>query len=1000
MTGLQKQHILIALGQGVDTKTDPKIVAPGKLAELKNGVFKKRGRIDKRPGYEVVTSQTVTSASLVGGSALQTFNDELLQYNKQRLYSFSEGAGKWIDKGVAVSASVESQQVVKNTASQTQADFAYTGGISVYAYEDSRGGVRASVYDEVTGTTLIADTEVASSGTRVRCCAFNGYLFVFYYNSGNLLVRRINPLLPTSFDSPVTAASDVNTTNPHYDVLPFQDLRIAFVYNVQGATEIKFGWLSVTPAVLTGTLGVQTISEAATNSLAVILGPSNLFYVAWHNASGLRCSIRNNGGNQLVAATTVDSYTATTICNITGFPARDGSGLTFFYEVTAASAYNQFIKKNTLTTSGSAGTASVFLRSVGLYSKAFSYYFASETTDHAYVCITHASTLQNTYFIARDDGIIVGKMQYTTGTGLTTRTILANVAHPDSNTFLFAITNKLQLISENDNVFSLQGVSRAKIDFNAAEQFNALQLGDNLHIVGGVLSMYDGQSVVEHGFHLYPEDLSYALSGGAGSIVDGNYSYVAMYEWTDNFGQIHRSAPSVELLVTVSGGPKNVLVTIPTLRLTQKTSPRSEISIVLYRSEVGPGSIYYRVSSVTSPTYNSLSADTVTITDSLTDAQIVSRELLYSTGGVVENFPPPSCKYIEQFKDRIFLAGLENPSEIWYSKIRNSGEPVEFSPFLTLDASSEGGGIEGAAVLDDKFVLFKRDRLFMTYGDGPNNAGTGGEFAKPQFITADVGCDNANSIVRTPDGLMFKSSKGIYSLDRALNVAYIGADVETYNSETITSATLMADVNQVRFTTRSGPLIVYDYYMRQWGTFTPYSAADSLIWNKQFVFLSSAGAVYKENTSFRDNGAGISLSLTTGWIALDSIIGLQRVYKLLIIGQYKSYHKLRVSVGYDFSESFEHTYVMDTDSAFAVTTFGSQSPFGSESPMGGDSNVYRFVVNLTRQKCQAIKFKIEDLTVASTPGTGEGYNITGIGLLAGIKGQAGKFKASQKIAST
>lgn len=999
MTGLAKQTVLIALGQGVDTKSDSKVVPAGKLLKLLNGVFKKKNRIDKRNGYSLISGETISGESLADGAALQTFNDELLQYNKQKLYSFSSGSMKWIDKGDVVSATVESKQIVKNTAIQTQADFATNNGISVYAYEDSRGGIRATVYDESTGTPLVADTLISATGSRARCVAFGFYLFIFYYDSGSLYVRRINPLFPTSVDAPVTVSSTVNTADPNYDVVALGNIRMFFAHNVQGANEILIGFLDQTPAVLTGILGTQTITEAATDCLGIVLGPNRTFYVFYANATnGLQCTIRNSGGNEIVAPFNVDPYTSTAIRNVTGFSARNLSGVTVFYEISDADTFNHYVKKTTVSTAGSVGSLTVLLRSVGLWSKAFSYYFETESIDHGYVCVVHDSTLQKTLFITRDDGLIVAKLQYSLASGLTNTPHLGAITALDDNTFAFAILNAFKLVSEGGDVFSVTGVSQARIDFDATEQFNALQMGDNLHITGGVFQMYDGQSVVEHGFHLYPENLS--STDAAGSIPAGIYNYVAVYEWTDNYGLIHRSAPSVPHTHTIVGPNHDVTVTIPTLRLTRKVDPRTDVSIVLYRTEEGPGSVYYRVSPVGTPIYNDTSVDSVTIVDTLLDSAIISQEILYTTGGVLENIAPPSCKYIEQFKDRIFLGGLENPNEIWFSKMRFAGQAVEFNADLKLDVASEGGGVTGLATLDDKEVIFKRDRFFITFGDGPNNTGTLGEFAKPQFVSADVGCNNNNSIVRMPNGIMFGTEKGIYALNGSLNVSYVGAEVEEFNDQLITSATLTSETNQVRFTTQSGPALVYDYFFQQWSTFDPYSAKDSLIWDKSFVFMDANGTVFEEDDSFRDNGKGISMSFTTGWIAMDSIVGFQRVYKLLLIGQYKSRHKLKVSVGYDFSESFEGYYVMDTQDSLDISTFGEESPFGNETPFGGDYNTYRFSIRLDRQKCQAVRFKIEDLTASSTTGSGEAYNITGLGLLVGVKGTPGKFKDALKIASS
>jgi len=110
---LTKQKIPINLGQGIDTKTDNKHVLPGKLVKLKNGVFKKRGRIDKRNGHDLIPNNTVDGVELGKGDSLAVYRNELLQYNGQSLYSLSSNSDKWVDKGSAVSVVTKTKQIIK-----------------------------------------------------------------------------------------------------------------------------------------------------------------------------------------------------------------------------------------------------------------------------------------------------------------------------------------------------------------------------------------------------------------------------------------------------------------------------------------------------------------------------------------------------------------------------------------------------------------------------------------------------------------------------------------------------------------------------------------------------------------------------------------------------------------------------------------------------------------------------------------------------------------------
>lgn len=988
---LQKQLVQLAFGQGLEQDTDEKMLDAGKLLVCENAIFKKRGRLSKRSGYDKLSNLTATGSTLSSGTYLADFNSELLQYSNQKLYSYSQSTESWIDKGSIVPSTIRSYQIVKNTASQPQCDSAHNNGISVYAYEDSRGGVRVSVYDSVTETPIAVDQLLRSGSTRARCVALDIYLYVFYYDSGNLYVRRISSLDPGSIGAEVLVSSTVNTTNPNYDVLSFADVRICWAHNVQGSSQVKAGFVDSNPTVLSGVFAPVSFTGAATDSLGLVLGTNSTINILYSNTSnGLSAYVTNIGLGTVAGPVVIDSHTSTAIKNVTG--SVNATGITAFYEISAAATYNTYVKTNTLTQAGTAGTASVFLRSVGLMSKAFSF------GDQLFVGTVHQSTLQPTYFIHRSDGITVAKMQPLLAGGLTSRPILANVDETSSGVFEFAFTNKVRLESESGAVFSPLGVTKTSVSFNQPNGFVTAQLGNNLHIAGGVLNIYDGQSVVEHGFHLYPENVSAATSGSSG-LANGTYQYSVVYEWIDNFGQVHYSAPSVPISVTVSSGPKQVDLTIPTLRITEKKGSRTNVNVTVYRTTAS-GTTFYKVTSVSSPLANNTAADTVSFSDTNADSAILSNQILYTTGGTLENAGAPACEFCDVYKNRLFLTGLENGQVTWYSKLRDPDFPVEFSDAFTLTTESQGKRLNSLAVLDDKIVLFKKDRFFITYGDGPNNAGLGGGFAEPEFVTADAGCSAPKSIVRTPSGIMFKSDKGIYLLDRQLGLSYVGAGVEDYNSYEVVSGVLSADVNQVRFGLTNGPCLVYDYYRGQWSTFTAHDQLDALIWDGNYTMLRQNGRVYTQNPSiFKDDFSSYRLKLQSGWIALAQQTGYQRVYKLYFLGEYKSDHMLRVKIYYDYSMASYKEYIFKPTTDLEISYYGDSSPYGDESVLGGENRAYRFQVALDRQKCGAIKFEIEDLTTSATLESQESYTISAVGLLVGIKQNMTAIRDKQVMTS-
>ena len=992
---LQKQPVELLFGQGIDTKSDPKTLPAGALLTLENGVLKKKSRIDKRNGYTKLGASLIDGSAVPTGDNLATFKDELLLYANQNLYSYSKATDRWSDKGACVSAVVTTDQVVKNTYAQTQVDSAELDGVAVFAYADSSGGIRATVKDSETGAVILANVLLDVAASRVRVLAFQNYIHVFYYKLvglvGTLFVQRISVSAPSVFGSAVTILTDINTANPQYDVISYANQRILIAYNFQTSNGVRLLYIDVAGAVYSATFPAVTLATGATNqAVAVVLGDKNAIFVSYYNATDIFSSVILNVGFTVLRAAFQLNGTVGLVVNITGFPKADLTGVDFFYEHdTTGATYNRVVSKATAPFVGSVFGDAVFMRSVGLASKAF------VVGGRGFVGVVHDSAFQATFFVARDDGLIVAKQKYGVAGGVTTVPILPAISAISATKFRYAIITKGDLVSENATLYTINGVSVTEVDFSAQGVFTSAELGNNLLICGGALQNYDGQGVTEHGFHLFPENFT-ATPGTAGSMATGAYYYVVVYEWTDNQGQLHRSAPSIPSAVQNVTGPNgSVALVIPTLRLTSKKGTRTPVSIAVYRTEAS-GTIYYRVTSVTSPLLNNPAADSVNYTD--TTQTINSNELLYTTGGVLENFSPGSCSTIAVFKNRILLGGLENKYEILYSKLVTSGQPVEFAQELALLADEKGERVTAIGILDEKMVFFKKDRFYISYGDGPDNTGANGSFAPPEFVSSDVGCIDVQSIAQIPGAITFKSAKGIYVLNSGLQVEYFGAPVEDFNGATVTSAVMKADVNQVRFTTADNVCLVYDYFFRQWSTFTNHKGKDAVIWDQRYVYVRDDGAVLIETDGvFKDDGAPYHLKLGTSWLSLAGINGFQRAYRFGLLGEYKTPHLLSVKAGYDFSSSLESVMIFNSDEALGITSFGEGSPFGSDSPFGGDNISYRIRGHLPRQKCQSIRFEIEELTTSASVGTGEALTLSGMTVLVGLKASIAKLKSAQSL---
>jgi hypothetical protein len=990
------------MGAGVDTKSDPKVLNIGKLLVCENARFTKIGTNNKRPGYRNLGNEVLDLTELPEGKRLATFRDELLLLSQDRCYSYVEATNRWADRGLMAAVGVRSKQLVRNTASQAQPNVATCRGVTVYAWEDSRGGVRVSVIDQESGLPILGDTEISATGVKPKVTATRDYIYVHYLEGSNFLCRRLSPLTPTTFAAAITLAGDVKASpNNHFDICR-HGLNMVFAYE-QTSDTVVIGYLDQTGDIggaLDGFPTAVNSAGAGEYSLAIhsrFEGDSDDgIYVAYHNSTaGLTVEIYNL--DLTLDSTTVVTATTTQVHNI-GLLV-DGDQAQLWWEVNASATYNRFIRSSVITRAGVATAVTVFLRSVGLVSKPW-----KGPDDNYYMVCAHESTYQSGYFtvrsISQSRAFVVNTIASENGGGLTTKnTSLANVAQYSDDVYLFPARVKTRLQTDSGALYSQVGLQACTFDFADGRLFETEEIGRNLHIAGGVLMAYDGVSVFEHGFNLWPENLSVATSAGTGSNTAGAKQYVAVYEWTDAQGQVHQSAPSIPLDVTSVANDRHT-ITVPTLRITEKKSAasRTDVSVVLYKTKVG-GRIFYRVSSISSPTLNDTTADTVAIVDDSADASIGANQLLYTNGSVLENLQPGSATVIAKFRNRLILAGLEDDNVVEYSKRYVKGEPANFAD-QQFRHDQGSGGVTGLIEMDEKLLLFKATSIHRQVGEGPTDTGAQNDYLDPIEVAGDVGTAYPQSIVKMPLGVMFKSAKGFYLIDRALQTSYIGAPVEDFNDLTVTGAALIPDANEVRFTHSDGSILVYEYFTQQWSVDTVRDCLSCTLWQNQFVVLKDTGRIMIENpSSHMDAGTEVRMRLKTPWIRAGALQGAQRIYKALILGEYHSQHLLRIKVRYDYNDSVAEQFIFDPETILGSEYYGEASYYGYSPYYGGNVDpIYQVEIQPAQQQCQAIQFEIEDLNPESVDGAG--FSITGITLEVGIDGKAHRLRPEKKLTAS
>lgn len=1012
---LQKQAIPLNFVQGLDTKTDSKQVQLGKFLALTNTVFSTTGQLTKRNGFPKLTTIPTSDST-----TLTTLNDNLVATGTD-LLTYNAELNTWNNQGSILPVQLETQSLVRNSTSQTSPDLAITtNGLACLVYNDSDGSAYYQISDSVTGAQIVEKTELPATAQNPRVFLLNKYFIITFIATvaatPTLQYIAITAANPSNASNATNISADVNSLDAGYDGQLYGN-RLYFAWGAS-ANAVKVTYLNSSLSLATA----QSIAGTTADTMALtVSGVNNRVFIAWTEASGddgfaVAFTLNLNqvmAATQFLANKPIREITATTTS--TGV-------LSLYYEVeneyTYSTALTDYIETKTITLPagtgvGTVSAATVVLRSVGLASKVFKV----DGVDHMLVAYgdNHQSdTLDNSnqpsYFLIDRTGQVYMRLAYSNGGGYQAANTLPAVTQiEDTYYFPYLITdflattngtasglgaNKVTNLPDGtpvNAIFTQTGVNLAKVQINLSRQYSS-EIAGALHLTGGQLWEFDTVKPVEHGFHVWPENVLVETEATGGAIEDQVYFYVATYEWTDNAGMLHRSAPSIPFKITTAGGDTSTnTVSVPTLRITAKDDS-NPVRIVIYRWSQAQ-QIYYQITDIADPVLNDADVDYIEYEDEAADSAILGNTLLYTTGGVVENIAAPASIDSCLFDNRLWLIDAEDPNTLWFSKQVIQNTPVEMSDLLTVFiAPSTGtqnstGPSRAIAAMDDKLIIFKRNALYYINGTGPDNTGANNGYSQPTYITGVVGCDNPNSIVLIPSGLMFQSNKGIWLLDRTLATKYIGAAVELYNGDEILSAEAIPNSTQVRFILDSGKTLMYDYFYDQWGDHTNVKAISACIYQGAHTYLNQYGSVLQEQPgTFKDDTQPVLIGLTTSWINIAGVQGYERFYFAYLLGTYFSPFKLDVQIAFDYNPSATQSIIVTPDNQSEA--WGDEAQWGSGPAWGGSDSgdVFEARVFPETQKCQAFRLTIQEIYDPSFgQSAGEGLSLSGINIIVGTK---------------
>lgn len=1019
--GLRENKTIVAIPLlgGLDTKTSAQVVVPGDLVVCENGEFTKGGSLRKRAGHTATLPQLTDGTPITDALGLASLGDGWVLLGRQNAYLHDPVRNAWSTLGPYTPITHRETEVARVSAQQSNPDLDSVNGVTCVAWEDTRGGVRFSVFEDASGAALVSDVSlIAANATKPKVTAVGPNLWVTWHNSST-----------TAIEARIVLSANVKVAATTANVTLAANANASVQYDIVGGDGVAYLAYRQDAAVA-DTVQLVIFSPAGTPSATttginavVAIGPSlcwsavtNAVFVCGFTTAGNALTSRQHDGTNLTLLDAVTGSLANTLALGIAPRANGGASVWVQYGTTAAARQVQVYAHN--VGAGTLAAGALTMRSVLATQPWFDGYNTLGVLAYAGTANTG---LQGGYFLVRDDGVFVGRAIYGSGHDLSTNVPHVKSVGADRYTCALGFrrqvpVNLAKVLGAPPGAKSLKfspvyqhrGIQRADFDHNP--KLTPVEIDGVLYTNGGWLWAIDGAGPpVEAQLQQFPDVAAADIvaSAGAGLTANGVYGYRWYYEWTDVRG--HRVRSMALSLTYTAPAATNLRTThtLPTLPFTATTG-RAGVALVGYRTAANDPTFYYRVTSADPSVagnngyvINNTAATTVMFIDQLDDTALISREVDYMSQGEVEHIAFDAPAAIGEAGNRLWaVGGGERPDRPQYSLVRTDGEPVEANDsFVVTEFPEDGGSTVAVSQLNGVPVVFKERAIYAIEGIGLlNNRDNSQPYAVRQ-LSSDVGCTEPRSVLSTAEGIYFKSAKGIYLLGQDLVPAYIGAFVEAYNAQTVTGAGIVPDTNQCVFLTDDGLALMYDYFYKRWSTYTNHTGVSLAAGRSGFAYLRLDGSLFvRAPETFTDAGVPYTLRWRTGPIRLeDTIQGQAIIRKVMCIGEYRSSHELEVRVFRNRELWPNQIFRWLPDARMGLTIWGDDAVWGDPTSIWGGTtraSEYEFDNKIKARKVSTIAFEITDV-----PGNppGASYEMTELALEVFTQPGLARLPASRKI---
>lgn len=970
---VQWQMIEIPIA-GVDQYTDAPHVIAGKMHTLENVRFYKPPTVSRRYGWTELTGTQFGGGAVDVPLRLAGFKKETLAMSASHLYAYSHTGEAWSERGSVSDCIIEQQKVFFDISQDVpEADSGIANGFMVIFWGGSANNVQGAIVDLASNSvvkTISTATTVALGQCRVF--AVGSYVFVIVHEGGGgtlgyFTVNTASGLTVSSVSTvPLTGAVG---TSPVWDAATLGTTKFLVGYRDSSTNEPMADLFTPVAGVLGGAPDANwandaaiNIPDAANDGAVAIYGTQgeDVYFAYSTDAPSTRAVITSDALAETVAPFNLDASNAfvrMSMCRLTS------SSVFLSVEHPVVSGFDyRHIRYGSLSDAGVLSTpeiqdawrpASKPILVSGSVRQLLAYESDTQAT-YAWCELTDSTgTVREPRWF--------GTFSRNRAAGPITNACFLTA--PNSYSTLGSIEMALgqkyvSLFSKqgDENVITARsGIVRMSSIFSSTHANQSAPWGDGLLIAGGRPSFYDGNTVAEHGFATFPERFDSTAVATGGVLAAGDLSYVLVYEFLDNAGNIIRSATS-EVQTETVGANGRIRVDVDETLLTMRgtisgyTGVFTSVRIVPYRTLSGPpaNAVFYRDSTLGYSATRTTSFHVGDATSPL-EAELPLQEQLYTTGDILDNGGTPPFADVHTHNNRIFACGAEERAWVWFSQPYQEGEEPRFNEGLRVPMDEDVFCLES---LDENLIAFHATGISAVVGDGP--AATGGLDLGFGVVTVptDVGCIVPESLLRTPVGVFFQSAKGIHLLKRDLSVVWIGAPVkrilETYTQ--VTGAALLSDSQEAVFFVRSlasSGRLIYNLELEQWSFDTcPFVATTgAAVWRsgrKTIAYGTTGSRYFAQGTTTTTDSETAStypaVKIRTPYIKLNTLQGWQSVRRFLVLANKLGDHSVTIKVDYDYEGTFAETHSWTVAQISALTK-------------------EQLEVQLTRRKCESVAFE-------------------------------------------